>query len=171
MSDCAIGPDGKLLDVKDIEWYEDIDSSEPLKQVATPSSMTTASSSATIHPIFRGGLASARRSGCAVRPSNGITDPDNAETLSFNTMHKCKASGGPAASRRVNCKVTINLDDEGLTDSNENDDYEPNIAEHPATTSDGEGGDTEPEEDFDLAYASTKAMGDVDREVSLCSSL
>jgi len=171
MSDCAIGPDGKLLDVKDIEWYEDIDSSEPLKQVATPSSMTTASSSATIHPIFRGGLASARRSGCAVRPSNRITDPDNAETLSSNTMHKRKASGGTAASRWVNRKVTINSDDKGSTNSNENDDYEPNIAEHPATTSDGEGGDTEPEEDFDLAYASTKAMGDVDREVSLCSSL
>jgi len=177
MSDCAVGPDGKLLNAKDIEWYEDIDSSELIKQAATPSSTTTASSSATIHPIFRGGLApavvvaGARRSGRAIRPSNRITDPDNAETLSSNITHKRKASGGTAASRRVNRKVTINSDDEGSTDGNENDDYEPDFAEHPATTSDGEGGDTEPEEDFDLAYASTKAMGDADREVSLCSSL
>ena len=177
MSDCAIGPDGKLLDAKNIEWYEDVDSSEPIKQAATPSSTTTASSSATIHPIFRGGpapavvVAGTRRSGHAIRPSNRITDPDNAEASSSNTTHKRKASGGTAASRRVNRKVTINSDDEGSTDSNENDDYEPDVAEHPATTSDGEGGDTEPEEDSDLAYASTKAMGDADREVSLCSSL
>jgi hypothetical protein len=32
MSDCAVGPDGKLLDVKDIEWYKDVDSSELIKQ-------------------------------------------------------------------------------------------------------------------------------------------
>ena len=159
------------------------------------SSTTTASSSAAIHPIFCGAPAvvvvGACRSGHAIRPFNRITDPDNAETLSSNTTHKRKASGGTAASHRVNRKVTMNLDDEGSTDSNKTDDYKPNIAErpatmnlddegstdsnktddykpniaeHPATTSDGEGGDTEPEEDFDLAYASTKAMGDVDCE-------
>ena len=104
-------------------------------------------------------------------PSNRITDPDNAKVLSSNTTHKCKASGSTAASRCVNCKVTINSDDEGSTDSSENDDYEPDVAAHLATTSDGEGGDTEPEEDSDLAYASTKAMGDADHEVSLCPSL
>ena len=177
MSDCAIGPDRKLLNAKDIQWYEDIDSLEPINQAATPSSMTTASSSATIHPIFCGGpapavvVAGAHHSGQAVHPSNRITDSDNAETLSSNTMHKRKASSGTAASRRVNRKVTANSDDEGSTDSNESDDYKPNVAEHPATTSDGEGRDTKPDEDFDLACASTKAMGDVDHEVSLCSSL
>ena len=61
MSDCAVGPDGKLLDAKDIEWYEDADSSEPINQAT--------SSSAAIHPFFRGGpapavvVAGARRSG------------------------------------------------------------------------------------------------------------
>jgi hypothetical protein len=80
MSDCAIGPDGKLLDAKDIQWYKDIDSLVLINQTAT------------------------------------------------------------------------NLDDEGSTDSNESDDYEPDIAEHLATNSDGEGGDTKPDEDFDLAY-------------------
>jgi len=39
------------------------------------------------------------------------------------------------------------------------------------TTLDGEAGNTEPEEDHDLAYASTKAMGDADHEVSLFSTL
>ncbi|KAF8234613.1 hypothetical protein L208DRAFT_1261062 [Tricholoma matsutake] len=136
MSDCPIGPDGKLLDAKDIQWYKDIDSLELINQAATPSSMTTASSSATIHPIFHGGpppavvVAGAHCSGHAVCPSNRITDPDNAKTLSSNTTHKCKASGS--------------------TDSNKSDDYEPDIAEHPATTSDGKGGDTEPDEDLIL---------------------
>jgi hypothetical protein len=122
-----------------------------------PSSTTTVSSSATIHPIFCGGpafavvVAGAHHSGHTICPSNRITDPDNAKVSSSNTTHKHKASGGTAASHCVNWKVTINSDDKGSTDSNENDDYEPDIAEHPATTSDGEGGDTKPEEDFNLA--------------------
>ena len=51
MSGCAIGTDGSILNAKDMEWYEDVDSAGPIKQAATPS-MTTASSSATIHPFF-----------------------------------------------------------------------------------------------------------------------
>ena len=145
MSDRAVGPDGKLLDAKDIDWYEDADASEPISQATTPS-VTTTSSSAAIHPFFRGVLApavvvaGARRSGRATRPSNRITDPDNAEALSSATTHKRKASGGMAASRRINRKVAV----------------------------DDEAGDTEPD---DLAYASTKAMGDADREVRLFLSL
>jgi hypothetical protein len=164
MSDCAIGPDGKLLHTKDMQWYEDVDSLELINQAATPSSTMTASSSAPIHPIVCGGpapavvMAGGHHSGHAIHPSNRITDLDNAETLSSSMTHKCMASGGTAAGHHVNHKVTANSDDEGSTDSNENDDYEPDIAEHYATTSDGEGGDTEPDEDFDLAYASTKAM-------------
>jgi hypothetical protein len=171
MSDCAIGPDGKLLDAKDIEWYEDADSSEPINQATTPS-VTTASSSTTIHPFFCGGpapavvVAGARRSRRATHPSNRITNPDNAKALSSATTHKCKAFGGMAAGRRINRKVAV--DDEGSTDSGEIDDYEPNIAKHPATTSDDKAGDTEPD---DLAYASTKAMGDAYREVRLFLSL
>ena len=123
MSDCAVGPDGKLLDAKDIEWYEDADSSEPINQATTPS-VTTASSSAAIHPFFRGGpapavvVAGARRSGHATRPSNRITDPDNAEALSSTTTHKCKASGGMAAGHCINGKVAVN--DEGSTDGGKN---------------------------------------------------
>ena len=171
MSDCAVGPDGKLLDAKDIEWYEDADSSEPINQATTPS-VTTANSSAAIHPFFHGGpapavvVAGARRSGRVTRPSNRITDPDNAEALSSATTHKCKASGGMAAGRRINRKVAV--DDEGSTDGGEINDYEPDIAGNPVMTSDDEAGDTEPD---NLAYASTKAMGDADREVRLSLSL
>ena len=58
MSGCAIGPDSDLLDTKDIAWYEDGDSSEPINQ-ATSSSATTPNSSTTIHPFFHSGQASA----------------------------------------------------------------------------------------------------------------
>ena len=173
MSDCAVGPDGKLLDAKDIEWYEDVDSSELINKATTPSSITTTNSSTAIHPFFSGGpapavvVAGAHRSGHATCPSNRITDPDNAKASSLATTHKCKASSSMRTGRRINCKVAVN--DEGSTDGSEIDDYEPDVAEHPATASDNEAdeADTEPEEDTNLAYASTKAMGDADREVSL----
>ena len=84
MSDCAVGPDGKLFDAKDIVWFEDADSLEPINHAITPSSSTAPSTSATIHPFFRGGsahapaavVAGACRSGRAIRPSIKITDPD-----------------------------------------------------------------------------------------------
>jgi hypothetical protein len=170
MSDCTVGPDSKLLDAKDIEWYEDVDSSEPINKATTPSSITTTDSSTSIHPFFHGGPAptivvtGAHCSRRMTRPSNRITNPDNAKASSSTTMHKCKASSSMGAGRHINHKVAVN--DEGSTDGSKIDDYEPDAAEHPATTSDNEA-DTEPEEDTDLAYASTKAMGDADREVSL----
>ena len=106
-------------------------------------------------------VAVAHCSGHATHPSNRITDPENAEALSSATMHKHKAPG-----HHINCKVII--DDKGSTDGGEINNYEANIAEHPATTSDDEAGDTEPN---DLAYTSTKAMGDADHEVRLFFSL
>ena len=151
MLDCAVGPDGNLLNVKDIEWYEDVDSSEPINKATTPSSITTTNSSTTIHPFFHGGpapasvVAGAHHSGCVTHPSNRIADPDNAEASSSTTMHKRKASGSMGAACCINCKVAVN--DKGSTDGSKIDDYEPDVAEHPATASDNEA-DTEPEEDI-----------------------
>lgn len=105
-----------------------------------------------------------------------ITNPDNANTSSSATMHKRKASRSisMAAGRRINRKVVVDVDDEGSTDGNELNefsDYEPDIAEHPPTSpylGGHGGGDTEPEpdEDDDIGYAATKAMGDADRQAS-----
>ena len=201
MSGCAVGPDGKLLDAKDIVWFEDADSSEPINHAATPSSAMPASSSAATAPDAV--AAGARRSGRAIRPSLRVTDPDNAEASPFAitrklkdpitnpdawafvttrkpkgpvtnpdnteasssaTMHKRKASRNMAAGRRINRKVAI--DDNDSTDGSEVSDFEPDIVELPAQSSDNDAGDTEPDEDGGLGYASTKAMGDADREVS-----
>ena len=88
---------------------------------------------------------------------------------SSTTTHKRKASSSMAAGCRINRKVAVN--DEGSTDGIEINDYKPDVAEHPATTSDDKAGDTEPEQHTNLTYASTKAMGDADREVRLSLSL
>ena len=46
MPGCAVGPDGNLLDAEDIQWYKDVDSSEPINLATTPSSsVTTANTS------------------------------------------------------------------------------------------------------------------------------
>jgi len=197
MSGCAIGPDGKLLDAKDIVWFKDADSSEPINHATTPlgpSSITTADSFTTIHPFFHGRpapaaiVAGAHCSGHATHPSIRITNPNNTEASGFvtthklkgpitnpnnteasssATMHKRKASHSisMAASRRINHKVAINH--KGSTDGSEISDYESDVAEHPATSSDNGAGNTKPDEDTDIGFMSTKAMGDADREVSL----
>lgn len=100
MSGCTIRPDGKLLDAKDIVWFEDADSSEPINHAINPSTSTTASTSATIHPFFHGGMApalapaavvtNACHSGCTICPSIRITDLNNTKALAFVNMHKLK---------------------------------------------------------------------------------
>ena len=87
-----------------------------LTKLPLPLPSQLANSSTTIHPFFRDGpppavvVAGARRSGRATRPSNRITDPDNADGSSSTTTHKRKASGGMAAGRRINRRVSV--DDE-----------------------------------------------------------
>jgi hypothetical protein len=155
MSGCAVGPDGKLLDAQDIQWYDDADSSEPINHMVQPTPPTTTAIT---------DVPDARRSGRTIRPSNRMIDPNNAEASTATTPHKRKASGTVAAGRRVNRKVVIDTDES--SNASESDE------EHSATTPEDDAGDTEPgepedePEDAELAHASTKAMGDADRKVS-----
>ena len=119
--------------------------------------------STAIHPFFHG-VATACHSGHVTHPSNRITDPDNAAAT-----HKHKASRGMAAGCRINRKVAV--DDKGSSDGSETSNYEPDVAELPAASSDKDAGETEQDEDTDIGYASTKAMGDADHEVSVFSYL
>jgi hypothetical protein len=69
MSDeCAVGPDGKLRDAKDIVFYHDADDLIP---IGAPSSSASAPTS--IKDFFP------RRSGRQTVPSARATDPNNAE--------------------------------------------------------------------------------------------
>lgn len=193
MSGCAVGADGKLLDAKDIQWFEDADSSEPINLATTSTKADLPST--TIHPFFRGGpapaaiVAGARRSGRATRPSNKLVDPDNAEASSSRVKHhsniitdtdnaeatssaithKRKASRTMVASRRTNRKVAAE-DNESSDGKIEISDYAPDVTEHLATSSDNGAEETERDEDSDIGHVSTKAMGNADREVSLFSS-
>ncbi|KAJ8587607.1 hypothetical protein M405DRAFT_863602 [Rhizopogon salebrosus TDB-379] len=149
MSNCAIGSDGCLKDASEIEWFNDPDDNWPISAAANNSTQP-------LHPFFSGAsspatfVAGARRSGRASRPSTRIVDPDN--VASSSTRGKRKAADGPATTRRVARKViptsSASSDDDG------------------GHVSDGdlaEAADTEDEHAED-AYASTKAMGDADRE-------
>ena len=129
MSGCTVGPDGKLLDAKDIRWFEDADSSEPINHATTTTSITTTPDSfTTIHPFFHDGPAptaeviAAQCSGCATCPSLRITDPDNTEGA-YASRHKRKASQGIAApGRYINRKVAN--DNKESSDGSKISDYE-----------------------------------------------
>jgi len=84
-----------------------------------------------------------------------VLDPDNAEGSSSKTTMKRKATNDmrTAAKRQlVSIDTAFNYDDG--SDDNTN------------SGMNAGGGDTDPEDDPELAYASTKMMGDADREVN-----
>ncbi|KAF8166041.1 hypothetical protein B0H34DRAFT_832791 [Crassisporium funariophilum] len=73
---CALGPNGELLDESDIVWVNDPDD---------PTHIAPASLHAPIHPLFTGGsvpalmVAGSRRSTHVSKPSKRLLDPDNFE--------------------------------------------------------------------------------------------
>ncbi|KAI0038376.1 hypothetical protein FA95DRAFT_1613436, partial [Auriscalpium vulgare] len=89
---CAVGPDGRLLDASEITFYNDPDDENPLPASIT-SSMTPSSApavnafdiltckTAAQHPAAPK-VAGARRSGRVSRPSGRVRNPDNAASTS-----------------------------------------------------------------------------------------
>jgi flagellar basal body rod protein FlgC len=144
---CALGPDGQLLDESKIIWHRDPDDLTPIAPVTVP-----------IHRFFARGSSPAlivngsRRSARVPKPSKRVLDADNAEP-----------SGGskrPRASR-VTVVESDPEDSEGIVEPEEitdTDGYD--VATE--TDVDSEMVDVDAAED---AYAATKAMGDRDREV------
>ena len=76
-----------------------------------------------IHPSNRITNPDNAEANCSRCPSKRITDPDHAETLS-STMHKHKAFSGTAERHCVKPKVAINHEGSTNSDSHENADYE-----------------------------------------------
>ena len=162
---CALAPDGGLLDASAITFYNDVDDDTPL-----PNPMTT---STPLHPFFQGPgnvVGGSRRSARVSRPSAHITDPDNVEA--------------PAVPRKRPATrwAKVTDDDDGSEPHNESDNAEVSLGddndvvmgdaspEGGDITTEGEdgGGDTDVEI-VEEAYRSTKAMGDADRQVCLTS--
>ncbi|OAX30698.1 hypothetical protein K503DRAFT_806861 [Rhizopogon vinicolor AM-OR11-026] len=136
--DCAIGSDSHLKDASEIKWFNDPDDKEPL---SSPTEKKTG----------------AQCSSQASRPSTMIIDPNNVASAS-STRGKHKAGDGPVTMHRVARRKVI------PTSSASSDD-----GGHVSDIDTAEGADTEADEhasedDVGDAYASTKAMGDVDRE-------
>jgi len=97
VSQCAVGPDGTLLDTSDIQWFNDPDDVEPLPSTllsVTPGDSTVTSSEPEVHPFCRKSVlpattvAGALQSTHAIHPSARAIDPDNMET-STSTRQKC----------------------------------------------------------------------------------
>ena len=161
---CALGPDGKLLDASEIVWVNDPDDLMPIASAAVDATVLPP------HPFFRGGpppavmVAGSRRSARVPQPSKRALDPDNVER--------------PDASKRLRPSRTKNV----IESDSASDEHDEDCVDNRNDTTDAEGGiETEVDSDhesevvdIDLdsetveeAYATTMAMGDSDREVSL----
>ena len=171
---CAQDADGNLLSPSKIKWFEDADSVAPISESSPAASsslkpMTLSRSLASANVLTAAGNVGARRSGRTIHPSTRLTDPDNAESRAFfapsGAKRKASTAGGAHTFRR---KVA------------EGSDSDDDVVEAPATS----GGDTQDERDardttekatsdeedvevLEANYASTKALGDADREVSI----
>jgi hypothetical protein len=170
---CAVGPDGKLLDQRAIIWYNDPEDSSPIAPVTSPAIPSASSASSvkatTLRTFFKDGttpsLVSAvdtgtRRSSRVSKPSKRILDMGQDSDVPKRAR---------VARKRV---VESEIDDE--EDDEEGDDHADDNA---VTThaSDAGGGDTDVEMGDPVtvedAYASTKVMGDQDRKVCALTSL
>ncbi|KDR71462.1 hypothetical protein GALMADRAFT_143735 [Galerina marginata CBS 339.88] len=152
MDQCAVGPNGELLDESKIVWVNDPDDPTPISPA--PSLLTR------VHPFFTGGLvpavmvAGSRRSGRISKPSKRMLDPDNSE--------RAEGSKRPKASRPA------------ILESDTEDNEDPDDVDEPGATTDGDDAANDTDKDSEMAdveaaeeaYAATKAMGDNDRDVS-----
>ena len=150
--DCAVGPDGRLLDALQINWYNDPDDNEPM---APATSSSTAQhqcqvSVTMLNSFVTKGPPAAHWSTHAPCPSTKAIDPNNVMALkrkpSNTAIGKCPC-----------CPCLVSL--EGL-DHDEDEATDPN----PTDTDNDEPVDPE------AVYKETKALGDADCEVSVCKS-
>lgn len=173
MSDlgCALDKDGELMDASNITFYNDPDDDTPIS--GPPGSTTT--STRNMHPFFSGAhspavvVAGSRRSARVPRPSTRVMDPDNAEAntstaVTAKRLQKRKVDDAPSG-RHV-ARRMIAESDSDLEEGNTNDNGDA-VREDYTSDDAGDGDPTDvDEDDVEVAYASTKAMGDADREVS-----
>lgn len=166
MSDqCAIAPDGSLMDAADIHWYNDADDAAPIPSALTSTSASSSAQSLddffSSHPPAKK-VSGARQSSRVRKPSKHTTDPDNAEAgdvlEDVRSGQKRKTGGTAGMSRRVSHKViqSDSNDDTASDDGNKSDltDVDTNSNEDP-----NEARTTE-------NYENMKALGDKDHEVT-----
>jgi len=145
---CAVGPDGKLLDASQIVFFSDPDNDEPMAP-ATASSVAQPQLSVPILDSFISKVPpAAHQLTCAPCPSTRVIDPNNVMAL------KCKPSDAAAAHPPCHpCQASL--------------EHEKDKATKPDPTDTEDGDPVDP----DIAYGEAKALGDADRKVRVhCSS-
>lgn len=149
---CALAADGTLLDAEDITFYNDPDDDIPLPARPRPNGRT-------LHAFFTGAdapavmVAGSRRSARVSHPSKRLVDPDNVERAS--------------SSKRPRTRKILEHDSEVEADDSDVDDGDKEVEGSAVNSNDGAGNtDMELDDETEEAYASTKAMGDADREVN-----
>ena len=146
---CAVGPDGKLLNASQIIWYKDPDDDEPMALAATSSTAQCQISTFILDSFITKGPPATHHSTRAPCPSTKAIDPDNVMALKRKPSNT--ATGKPSSRPR-----------HASPDHEEDEATEPDLI------------DSEDDNPVDpvTAYEETKALADADREVSVhCSSL
>ena len=154
---CAVGPDGQLLDASKITWYNDPDDDTPMAPTTTlPSTVQGRPSVTTLDSFVTKVAPATRRSARAPRPSTKLIDPDNVMTL------KRKASDTGTNPSRRHRQASPEYEEEEATEP----DPTPTDTEGEPDPIDSDiEDDDEDLVDSDAAYEETKALGDADREV------
>jgi len=148
---CAVGPNGKLLDKSEIDWVHDPDDDMPMAPAMTSSMDQCQLSVITLDSFVTQVPLAACQSTCTSHPSTKVTDPDNIMAL----KHKLSDS----ASTNPSCCAR-----QASPEHKEDKATEPK----PTDTEDFQDNDLV---DPEIAYEKMKALGDADRKVCVhCSS-
>ncbi|KAF7364524.1 HAT family dimerization domain-containing protein [Mycena venus] len=147
---CAVGPNGELLDASEIQFYNDVDDNVPLPPVSDEIS-TPAAGQATLQQYFH-------RSDRPRKQSSRLTDPNNAETVKHKANDAEDFPPRVRARRSSPSPACMDEDDDARDDNNDMPDLQP-----VSDSEDDRDGDETDQEDIDAAYEYTKSLGDVDR--------
>jgi hypothetical protein len=111
---CAIGPDGELLDASDIIFYGDPGDKNPLPPVprADASSTHTAGQATQITQFFR-------RSARSRKDSSRLTDPNNSESTKRKAGDPAAADTRPSARTRRSAPSPVPMDEDTLDDNDD----------------------------------------------------
>lgn len=131
---CAVGPDGKLLDQSEIPWYNDPDDDTPMAPATTSRSTVQGQPSATTLDSFVVKTApAARRSTRAPRPSTKLIDPNNVMTLKRKSSDTALANP-PRRLRQASLEREEDRATEpDPTDTEDNDLLDPEVVHEEAT--------------------------------------
>jgi len=148
---CAVGPDGELLDKSEIPWVYDPDDDRPMPPMMTSSTDQRQLSATTLDSFVTQVPPAARRSTRTSCLSTKVTDPDN--VMAWKRKPSDSASTNPPRRARQASP-----------------EHEEDKATEPEPTDTEDVQDNDPV-DPEIAYEETKALGDADHKVCVqCSS-